>query len=130
MPSTTHYTGTITDTELSRMQSPEVVARLREILGTKLVAYIAGVTTTRAVLNWVSDSPIAPSDEKQWRLKNALRIADYLRRNEGLATVQSWFMGMNTNLDDQAPAKLLRDGRDLAGDAARVFAAARSFEQA
>lgn len=121
--------GTITDTELSHMPAAEVTERLRVILGTKLVAYIAGVPT-RSVLGWVGGGTTGPSDANQQRLRAALRAADYLQQCEGSATVQSWFMGMNTDLDDQSPAKLLRDSEDPTADAAVVFSAARSFEQA
>lgn len=122
-------TTAISDAEVDRVTAADVVERLRVILGTQLVAYIAGVSA-QSVLSWVGDEPASPPGDTQSRLRSTLRIAEYLQRHEGTATVQSWFMGMNTELEDQAPAKYLRDGTDLVRDAAIVFTAARSFEQA
>jgi hypothetical protein len=43
--------------------------------------------------------------------------------------VQAWFQGMNPQLDDVPPARLLRDGQlDAAGQ--QVLAAARAFAAA
>jgi hypothetical protein len=59
-------------------------------------------------------------------LRTAYFIAALLREREGAATVQSWFKGMNPQLDDQAPARLLRD-QPLNVVGPEVTAAARSF---
>lgn len=66
------------------------------------------------------------SEDKLDRLRTAYFVAALLREREGAATVQSWFKGMNPQLDDQAPALLLREQPiTIAGPA--VMAAARAF---
>jgi hypothetical protein len=86
-----------------------VVAELRELLGTRLVAYIAGVESCRAVDCWVDGSQ-TPSRRIQERLRLTLRIAVPIAKADSAQIAQSWFQGLNPELDDRAPARVLRDG--------------------
>lgn len=111
--------------ESVRLAFPELVGRLREILGVRLVAYIGGVKSARSVSAWAAGDG-APGERDQDRLRHAFHVAALLRERYDAATVQSWFKGMNPSLGDEAPAQLLREGEPL--DAARrVVAAAKSF---
>lgn len=108
-----------------RLVPAEVVAGLRDALGAKLVAYLGGVQETRAVREW-ADGSRSPSDEVVQRLRAAYYVTAMLRDRESAPTVASWFQGMNPELGDVAPAKVLREqDLDVAGPA--VLAAARSF---
>lgn len=60
------------------------------------------------------------------RLRLALHVAGILAERDHGRVVQAWFQGMNPQLDDVAPARLLREG-DLDEIGPRVLAAARSF---
>lgn len=122
---TTQKPGLRAHEESVRFSPAEIVSGLREILGARLVAYLGHVTSTRPVGEW-ADGSRKPSAETIDRLRSAYFVAALLREREGAATVQSWFKGMNPQLDDQAPAMLLREQPlDTAGPA--VLAAARSF---
>lgn len=116
--------------ESVRLSSPELVGRLRELLGAKLVAYLGSVQETRAVRQWAdADDPRTPSAEVLNRLRMAYRIAALLDEKDGPGVVQAWFQGMNPRLDDVAPARLLREG-DLNQVGPGILAAARAFAAA
>jgi hypothetical protein len=104
---------------------PQVATELRELLGAKLVAYIGGVGETRAVHQW-ADGERTPSDEIQQRLRFALRIALPIANSDSPSIAQAWFQGLNPQLDDRAPARLLRDG-DLDEVGPGIVAAERAF---
>ncbi|UAJ81758.1 hypothetical protein IT072_20630 (plasmid) [Leifsonia sp. ZF2019] len=103
----------------------DMVGRLREILGVRLVGYIGGVKSARSVSVWV-DGQGAPGEKDQERLRHAFHAAALLRERYDAVTVQSWFKGMNPSLGDEAPARILREGEPM--EVAReVLAAAKSF---
>ena len=109
----------------AQLTSAEIVSGLREILGTRLVAYIGHVSSTSSVGEWASGTQ-SPSEDTLCRLHAAYSIAVLLREREGAATVSSWFQGMNPRLGDQAPARVLRD-QPIGVALPEVMAAARSF---
>jgi hypothetical protein len=114
-------------TRATRAEFPEVVAELRELLGARLVAYLGGVRETRAVHQWADDDEgRTPSEAVQQRLRLALRVALTIASVDSKTVVQAWFQGLNPQLDDRAPARLLRDG-DLEEIGPLVIAAARAF---
>lgn len=116
--------------ESLRLAAPELVERLRELLGAKLVAYLGSVQETRAVRQWAdADDQRIPSTDVLNRLRMAYRIAALLRSKDAAPVVQAWFQGMNPRLDDVAPARLLREG-DLEQVGPNVLAAARAFAAA
>lgn len=111
-----------------RLNEAELVTHLRDILGAKLVAYLGSVKETRAVRQW-ADGERAPSAEVMTRLRHAYHVAALLAERDARGTVQAWFQGMNPQLDDVPPARLLREG--LLDDVApKVLAAARAFAAA
>jgi len=108
-----------------RLALPEVVGRLNEILKPKLVAYIAEVSETRAVKDWATGER-TPKTDIEPRLRTALRIALFLAAHDSPGVVQAWFQGLNPQLNDISPARLLRtEPAEDAGPAA--LAAARAF---
>lgn len=124
-------TTTITTTGLKayndsiRLAMPEIVDELRDALGAKLVAYIAGVSETRTVREW-AEGVRAPQASAEERLRLAHRINALIAQSEGEAIVPTWLQGMNPHLGDKSPARVLREGPfDEAGPA--VLAAANAF---
>lgn len=111
--------------ESVRLEPAELVGRLREILGARLVAYLGSVQETRAVRQW-AEGTRSPSAAVQNRLRVAYRVAATLREKDSAGAVQAWFQGMNPRLDDVAPARLLREG-DLEQVGPAILAAARAF---
>jgi hypothetical protein len=101
----------------------DVVRQLSETLGKKLTAYLAGAKDTRAIDRWIAGAePYRGSDD---RLRRAYVVALTLREGDHPRVVQAWFTGLNPELDDRAPIRLLAEGTE--DDARAVLAAARAF---
>jgi hypothetical protein len=90
------------------LETAPLVAELREILGAKLVAYLGGVQETRAVRQWSEGSRNMPA-ETEARLRLAYHVAGIVAESNGHRVVQSWFQGMNPQLEDRSPARLIRE---------------------
>lgn len=106
--------------EATRASSAEIAAALQDLLGQKLTAAMVGVHDPKAVGEWARGER-EPQASAERNLRNAYRVARFLLQVESPRTVKSWFVGMNPQLADEAPAEL------LAQDPARVFQAARAF---
>ena len=112
-------------TRAVRASFPEVAEQLRELLGPRLVAYVGSVGETRAVHQWVAGQR-APSDDVQQRLRLALQVVLPIAEADTPEIARAWLQGLNPQLDDRSPARLLREG-DLEQAGADVIAAARAF---
>ena len=108
-----------------RASFAEVVSELRGVLGARLVAYLGSVQETRAVRQW-ADGEREPSEEIRNRLRLALQVALPIAETESPEIAQAWFQGLNPQLDDRSPARLLREG-ELDDVGPSVIAAARAF---
>lgn len=108
-----------------RLAFPAVVRELSQILGPKLVAYLSGVRETRAVREWEAGARV-PRDPIPQRLRLALQVALLIGRHDGPGVVQAWFQGLNPQLDDRSPARMLREG-ELHEIGPEVLSAARAF---
>lgn len=109
-----------------RVDLPEAVGELSELLTPRLVAYIAGVRETRAVHQWADGSRDIRTPGVEDRLRFALQVAGLLAEHDAPRVVQAWFQGLNPRLEDRSPARLLREG-DLVEIGPSVLAAARAF---
>ena len=107
-------------TRAIRSLLPDVARDLEAILGQRLTAVVAGVSDAKAVAKWARGER-SPRPDAEQRLRDAYQIASLLLRSESSATVRAWFSGMNPELDDRAPAMVVRD------DPGRVLQAARTF---
>ncbi len=110
--------------ESVRSDFARLVGSLREILGSRLVAYLGSVKETRAVRQWAEGH--TPSADVVARLRMAYHVAALIREHEGTPVVATWFQGMNPQLGDRSPARLIRDG-DLEEVGPQIIAAARAF---
>lgn len=108
-----------------RASFPEVAGELRSILGAKLCAYLGSVKETRAVHEW-ADGGREPSTETQRRLRLALQVAIAIADADGQDVTRAWFQGLNPQLEDRSPARLLREG-DIDDVGPQVIAAERAF---
>jgi hypothetical protein len=102
---------------------PEVVGRLRTVLGRDVVAVLAG-RTPRAITRWVAGESEPPAREEDL-LRDAFQIVQVLAEVEPDEVIRAWFMGMNPQLGDESPLESLREGR-----ARDAMAAARAFVNA
>lgn len=103
----------------------EIVRRVRDILGARLTALIAGVAETRIVRAW-ADGTETPSPEVSQRLRLAYRIAAEVAQHEGREVAQAWFMGLNSLLGDVSPARIIRESHTVTVHS-QIASAARNF---
>jgi hypothetical protein len=87
----------------SKLTSAVVVTRLLGVLGEALVAVIAGVDDAEIVRQWARGEWLPPPAIVK-RLRATLDVVELLLEREGAATVRAWWMGMNPDLGDEAPA--------------------------
>jgi hypothetical protein len=104
----------------TRIDVAPLARSLQDVLGQRLVAVIAGVSDAKAVGKWARGER-SPHPEAERRLRDAFHLTQLLLPRESAETVRAWFIGMNPDLDDQAPALV------LANDPHAVFLAARNF---
>lgn len=99
----------------------DVVGYMQEVLGQKLVAYIAGVSDSRTVARWAAGER-TPRAEHEQRVRCAYQIFQLLLAEEAPHTVRAWFLGLNPQLDDESPAESIR--KDMFRE---VLVAAKAF---
>jgi hypothetical protein len=95
-----------------------------DVIGRKLTAYIGGVKDVRAVDRWISGSEIYGDAEQ--RLRFAFQVVWTLREHDSPKVVQAWLTGVNPELGDRVPLRLLREN-DIHAVAPAVLSAARAF---
>lgn len=102
----------------------EVAGYLQELLGRRLVAYVAGVKDAKTVTRWVSGEVENVRYENERRLRTAYEISQLLVRFDSPRVVKAWFIGLNPQLGDASPAEAIHDGElKEAMSAARAFVA-------
>jgi hypothetical protein len=110
--------------EATTLEFSKLVTELTGILGKKLIAYIASVKDSRAVDRWMAGSE--PYNGVEERLRLAYRLAKMISHHEGGRVVQAWFTGLNPELHDRVPVRLLREeSLEVAGP--ELLGAARAF---
>lgn len=110
--------------EALTLQFPDLVKNLVGIIGKKLTAYIGSVADVRALDRWMSGT--VPYKDTEARLRLAYHVAKMLRDHSVGSIVQAWLTGLNPELGDRAPVRLLREG-DIEEDGPKILDAARSF---
>ena len=110
--------------EATTLEFPKLVDELAKIIGKKLTAYIASVKDTRAIDRWISGSE--PYKGAEERLRFAYRLAKMISDHEGSRVVQAWLTGLNPELRDRVPIRLLRD-ENIETVGPEILGAARAF---
>jgi hypothetical protein len=109
--------------DAATVYEPSLVATyLQDLLGQQLTAVIAAVRDAALVGDWASGRR-RPRPDQAARLQTAYQVANLLASVEQSDVVRAWFVGMNPELDDQAPA--LRIAADPTPDL--ILRAARTF---
>ena len=103
---------------------PDLVASLANSIGRKLTAYVAGVKGVRALDRWMEGTEAYGDAEPRLRL--TFQVVRTLLDHDPPNVVQAWLTGVNPELGDRVPLRLLREG-DLDVIAPEVLAAARAF---
>ena len=116
--------GLLAHRESLNLDFADLVSRLAEAIGRKLIAYVAGVKDVRAVERWIGGAQ--PYGDVESRLRLTFQVVRTLLDHDSPQVIQAWLMGVNPELGDRVPLRLLREG-DLAVVAPEVLAAARAF---
>jgi hypothetical protein len=98
---------------------PSLVGFLVDLLGAKLTAHLAGVNVS-TVSRWRTGA--TPSAETERKLRATHQIAKLILTVDADHTARAWFIGMNPQLDDEAPLDVLAEGH-----VKEALSAARSF---
>ena len=108
--------------------SSQIVGYLQQTLGAHVISYLSGVDDPDTVERWATgqQQPEGLVLERLWSAHEAARC---LVDAYGVQTARSWFFGMNSLLDEESPAYVLRHGQrpedwELLVPAAREFAGA------
>jgi hypothetical protein len=104
----------------------ERVDRLAEwlemTLGTRLTAFVAGLSTRELVR--IAHGEAEPAREAERRLRNLFAVATMLAARDGAGSAYAWLTEPNQDLGGRSPATLLHEG----GEPESVwFAAAPAF---
>ena len=110
--------------EALRLPASKVVETLVEIIGRKLTAYIGGVKDARAVDRWIAGGAIYGDAES--RLRFAFQVARAISKLDSPAVVQAWLTGVNPELGDRVPARMMREN-EIDAVAPAVLSATRAF---
>jgi hypothetical protein len=110
--------------EALRLPASKVVEKLVEIVGRKLTAYVGGVKDARAVDRWIAGGEIYGDAEP--RLRFAFQVVRTLAEHDSPGVVQAWLTGVNPELGDRVPLRLLRES-DIDAVAPAILSAARAF---
>jgi len=102
----------------------DVVSFLQDLLGRRLVAYVAGVKDAKTVSRWANGEVRSIRQESEERIRTAYEVAQLLVQFDSPRIVKAWFIGLNPQLDDVSPAEMIREGKlKEAKAAARAFVA-------
>lgn len=106
-------------------QSKVVATEASALLGPKLTAYLAQLTSVSAIGELARGERTASAEVTQ-RVRVAIRAAQVVSQYNGTSAAQAWLQGKNRHLGGVSPARLLRETG--ATDAApQVLSAARAF---
>jgi hypothetical protein len=113
--------------DAARLPIHEIVAFLRQKLGRTTIAYISGVKDPKMVSHWMAGQH-APRDVPQMRLRESYHAARLVIGAFDAATAKAWFFSSNAELNDRAPAYVIRTARSWE-EMRTVVPAARAFTQ-
>jgi|SRR5271155_3167205 len=103
---------------------PELLRTLISKIGKKLTTYVAGMHDARMIESWMAGEP-SPSDAER-RLRFTYQIVMTLTIKDSPAVAQAWLLGVNPELGDRVPIRLLREGK-LDQVSGPIVGAARAF---
>ncbi|WP_240138805.1 XRE family transcriptional regulator [Streptomyces sp. MUM 178J] len=93
-----------------RMSVADIARFLQDNLGQRLTARITNISDPRQVGKWASGES-APRQDAEERLRAALQVFQLIQDAESLYTARAWLIGMNPQLEDEAPLTVISDGR-------------------
>ncbi|MFE9335842.1 XRE family transcriptional regulator [Streptomyces sp. NPDC007063] len=105
-------------------QTTAYVARfLQDNFGRRVTALVAGIEDPKQVGKWCK-ADNAPRIDSELRLRTAYQVFKLIENGENAHVARAWMIGMNPQLEDDAPVQAIADDRFK-----DVMAAARSYLQ-
>ncbi|WP_422934226.1 hypothetical protein [Sinomonas sp. P47F7] len=92
------------------LETAQLVQELCDLLGSKLVASVAGVKDPGQVRKWARGE-LEPTQPAQQRLRFAYDILHEIEAAEGRRVAQAWAISVNPRLDYGTPLKAIREER-------------------
>ena len=102
------------------MPTLDLVRYLADMLGYELLAYISD-KSTKTIKRWHSGAT-SPSLAVEQKLQTTVYVFQTILESDSDHVARAWLIGLNPQLDDEAPADLLRQGEYKA-----VVTAAKAF---
>ncbi len=93
-----------------RMSIADIARFLQDNLGQRLTARITNISDPRQVGKWALGNS-APRQDAEDRLRAALQVFQLIQDAESLYTARAWMIGMNPQLEDEAPLTVIAEGR-------------------
>ncbi|MEV6394245.1 XRE family transcriptional regulator [Streptomyces sp. NPDC051907] len=93
-----------------RMSTADIARFLQDNLGQRLTARITNISDPRQVGKWACGDS-APRQDAEDRLRAALQVFQLIQDAESLYTARAWLIGMNPQLEDEAPLTVIAEGR-------------------
>lgn len=97
-------------TQSVRLSISEVTKFLVEVLGRSIVQHLAGISDPQAVRDWIGGTR-QPRTTTEQRLRTAYRVFQIINLADTEYTARAWFIGLNPQLGDEAPATAIREDR-------------------
>ncbi|MGB3707306.1 hypothetical protein [Gordonia sp. (in: high G+C Gram-positive bacteria)] len=110
-------------TRSNALNDAVLVEELRDLLGSRLVAYLAGASSTTIVNDYAAGAVPVPA-KVHGHLRLAYNIAA-LQQQLGASprVIQAWFQGRNPRLGDRAPARAILEAPTATTDHVLIAAA-------
>lgn len=106
----------------------DLVRYLCTHLGRQAVAYMTGLKDAQMLPDWISGKT-DPRSLNKMRIRHAYRAARMIIESFDNKTAEAWFFGSNSQLDESAPAAVLRSARTVE-DLRYLIPAVKAFARA
>ena len=116
--------GSLVKRDSLTIPMPDLLRALTSNIGKKLTSFIARADDTEVIASWIAGEPLPGDVDKRLRL--AYQIVMTLTIHDSPAVAQTWLMGINPELGDRCPIRLLKEA-NLEDEAALIVGAARTF---
>jgi len=113
--------------DVARKSIADIAAYLQQHIGQRPTAYLSGLKDAKTVGQWAAGR-VTPRGAATLRLRHAYHAVRIIVEAFGYETAGAWLFGMNRQLDDEAPAFVLRHV-ELPEELTPVVRAARSFAE-
>ena len=98
-----------------------IAEQLLEILGARLTAFMVGLSDPKALTEYAKGER-SPQSETDTKLRTVHQIVVTLMKGDiPSSAIQAWFTGMNPDLEDESPAKVILENPKRVLEAARAF---------